>query len=326
MKTLKKAGALLAGLIAVTLIAALLVLFFYFPNVDPAPDLKVTATPERIERGSYLAHSVTLCIDCHSKRDWESYAGPPVPGTWGMGGEIFAREFGFPGIFYSKNITPSALRDWTDGEIYRTITSGVDRNGDALFPVMPYHLYSGLQDEDVYSIIAYLRTLAPIENEIPERTVDFPFNFILRTIPVKKTPVESIPPKSDPVAYGAYITHAAGCVECHTPVKGGQLIREQLFSGGREFEMPGGKVTSSNLTPDKTGLGGWSADQFVDTFKQYQDSTWKSPRLAITDPNTLMPWMMYSSMKEEDLRAVFAYLQSLQPVARTVQKFSGGSH
>lgn len=323
MKTLKKAGLVLTGLIAVAIVALLLVLFLYFPNVDPAPDLKVSVTPERVKRGEYLANSVTLCVDCHSQRDWESYAGPPKPGTFGMGGEIFSKEFGFPGVFYSRNITPYALKDWTDGEIYRTITSGVDREGKALFPIMPFHLYSRLHDEDIHSIIAYLRTLPPIENTIPERSVDFPFNLILRTLPVKKSPVEKIPSKSDPVAYGAYITNAAACVECHTPVKDGQLIQDQLFSGGREFTMPGGTVTSPNLTPDKTGLGNWTADQFVHTFKQYQDSTWKSPKLSLSDPNTLMPWTMYSSMTEEDLRAVFTYLQTLQPVARTVQKFSG---
>ncbi|WP_367916323.1 cytochrome c [Leadbetterella sp. DM7] len=324
MKTLKKTGLILAGLVTVILAAALLVLFLYFPNVDPAPDLKVELTPEKIKRGEYLANSVTVCMDCHSQRDWESYAGPPKPGTLGMGGELFAREFGFPGIFYSKNITPFALKDWTDGEIYRTITSGVNREGEALFPVMPFHLYSRLHDDDIHSIIAYLRTLPPIENTVPERTVDFPFNLILRTLPIRKSPVGRIPPKSDPVAYGAYMTTAAGCIECHTPVKDGQLIEDQVFSGGREFAMPGGTLISPNITPDETGLGHWTADQFVQTFKQYQDSTWKSPRLTVNDPNTLMPWIMYSHMEEDDLRAIFAYLQTLPPVSRTVQKFSGG--
>ena len=187
---------------------------------------------------------------------------------------------------------------------------------------MPYHLYNGLHDEDIYSIIAYLRTLEPIPNEIPARTVDFPFNLILLTLPVKKAVVAEIPPKSDFVAYRAYVTQAAGCVECHTPVKDGQLIKDQLFSGGREFVMPGGTVTSSNLTSDKTGLGDWTADQFIATFRQYADSTWQSPQLAPSDPNTLMPWTMYGSMTEEDLRAIFAYLQTLPPRDRTVQKFS----
>lgn len=324
MKTLKKAGLILAGLISSVIIIALLVLFLFFPNVDPAPDLKVDLTPEKIERGRYLAHTVTVCMDCHSTRDWTKYAGPLEPGTLGIGGEKFSREFGFPGLFFSKNITPYALGDWTDGEIYRTITSGVDKDDKALFPIMPFHLYNQLHDEDIHAIIAYLRTLEPLESIITERSVDFPFNLIIRTLPAKRTQVTGIPPKTDPVAYGAYLTAAASCVECHTPVEKGKLLADQLYSGGREFAMPGGTVTSSNITPHETGLGNWTVEQFVHTFKQYQDSTWQSPKLALTDPNTIMPWMMYSEMTEEDLRAIFAYLQTIPPVSKTVQKFAAG--
>ena len=114
MKTLKKALWVLGGLLGTAVVAALLVLFLYFPNVDPAPDLDIATTPDRVQRGAYLAHSVTLCIDCHSRRNWQSYSGPPVSGTWGMGGEEFSRDLGFPGIFYSKNITPAGIGDWTD--------------------------------------------------------------------------------------------------------------------------------------------------------------------------------------------------------------------
>lgn len=326
MKTLKKAGLILAGLISTVIIIALLALFLFFPNIDPAPDLKVELTPEKIQRGEYLANSVTVCMDCHSKRDWTQYAGPLVPGTLGMGGEEFSREFGFPGQFYSKNITPYTLKDWTDGELYRTITSGVDKNGKPLFPVMPFHLYNRLHDEDIYAIIAYVRTLAPVENIVQKRTIDFPFNLILRTLPAKRAQVDAIPPKTDPVAYGGYLTTAASCVECHTPVENGKPLEGQFYSGGREFAMPGGTVISSNITPHETGLGNWSAEQFVHTFKQYQDSTWKSPKLEPTDPNTIMPWMMYSEMTEEDLRAIFAYLQTIPPVSRTVQKFAVKKH
>lgn len=326
MKTLKKAGLILAGLIITVILLGLLALFTVFPNVDPAPDLKVELTPEKIARGKYLAHTVTVCMDCHSTRDWTKYAGPLEPGTLGIGGEKFSREFGFPGLFFSKNITPYALGDWTDGEIYRTITSGVDKDGKALFPIMPFHLYNQLHDDDIHSIIAYLRTLEPLESNIPERSVDFPFNLILRTLPAKRTQVNGIPPKTDPVAYGRYLVTAASCVECHTPVEKGKLLEGQLYSGGREFAMPGGTVVSSNLTPHTTGIGNWSAEQFVHTFKQYQDSTWRSPKLELTDPNTIMPWMMYSEMTEEDLRAIYAYLQTIDPVSRTVQKFGGNKN
>ena len=75
---------------------------FLLPNVGSAPDLKVERTPERIARGAYLANHVTVCIDCHSKRDWSRFSGPPIAGTFGMGGDLFDQKFGFPGVYYAN--------------------------------------------------------------------------------------------------------------------------------------------------------------------------------------------------------------------------------
>lgn len=322
MKTVKKAGLILVGLILTVVVVGLGVLFLFFPKVDPAPDLKVQITPEKVARGKYIANSVAVCMDCHSQRDWSSFSGPLVSGTLGMGGEHFSREMGFPGIFYSKNITPAGIGTWTDGEIYRAITSGVNKDGKSLFPVMPYHHYNQLHDQDIHAVIAYLRSLAPIENEIPDRTIDFPVNLILRTMPAPRAEIPAIPEKSDKLAYGKYLATMASCVDCHTPVKNGNIIKDQVFSGGREFVMPGGILTAPNLTPSASGLKHWTEEQFVSTFKQYQDSSYVSPKLGPEDMNTLMPWIMYAGMEEEDLKAIFTYLQSLPPIERTVQKFA----
>src|SRR5665213_1849553 len=70
-------------------------------------------------------------------------------------------------------------------EIFMTITTGVDKYGKALFPVMPYHYYGKMDKEDIYDIIAYIRSLPPIENKTPDRSIDFPMNFIVNTIPTK---------------------------------------------------------------------------------------------------------------------------------------------
>ena len=80
-----------------------------FPTVEPAPDIQVAGTPEQFARGRYLANHVTVCIDCHSTRDWEHFAAPPVPGTEGKGGEVFREEVGFPGTLVAPNITPAAV-------------------------------------------------------------------------------------------------------------------------------------------------------------------------------------------------------------------------
>lgn len=293
---------------------------FALPKVGAPEDLHIAITPEKVQHGEYLANHVTLCMDCHSTRDWTKFSGPMIAGTNGKGGERFDQKMGFPGIFYSKNITPANIKDWTDGEIFRAITTGVDKDGNALFPVMPYHYYGKMDKEDIYDIIAYLRTLAPIENKTPDHEVDFPMNFILNTIPVKASLAQK-PPKSDTLKYGAYLTNAAACMECHTQVDKGQVIPSLAFSGGRMFEMPNGKVYSANITPDKgTGLGDWTADQFVTRFKAYSNPA-NIPPLVPGEVNTIMPWAMFAGMDTSDLRSIYAYLQTVKPVKNNVVHF-----
>jgi hypothetical protein len=148
------------------------------PNVGSAPVIKVDTTPVRVERGRYLANNVLLCLDCHTRHDYSFYGGPLIVGATGGGGEEFGKDRGCPGTIFSKNITPYALANWTDGEIFRAITTGVNKNGKALFPLMPYPAYGQMDQEDIYSIIAYLRTLPPVKNDFPDKTLDFPLNFI----------------------------------------------------------------------------------------------------------------------------------------------------
>ncbi len=317
------------GKVFLYLVLAIIVLVFgaatyvsvFLPNVGKAENITIEKTAARVERGRYLATSVMVCVDCHSQRDWTKYAGPLTPGTEGKGGERFDQHYGFPGVFYSKNITPEGLSNWTDGEIFRTITTGVDKNGKPLFPIMPYHYYGQLDKEDIYAIIAYIRTLKPVVNPVPAAKPDFPFNIIENTIPTKAS-MQTRPPESDSLAYGKYITTAAACVECHTKDNKGQIISGLEFSGGREFLMPAGVIRSSNITPHEDGLKNWTAEQFVKRFKLYQDSAFVSPVLGKKDFNTLMPWMMYSKMEEKDLRAIYTYLKSLKPIANKVEKFS----
>jgi cytochrome c553 len=290
------------------------------PSVGDPPDLHVAITPERVEHGSYLANHVTLCMDCHSTRDWSKFSGPMLPGTNGKGGEFFDENMGFPGKFYSKNITPANIKDWTDGEIFRTITTGVDKFGNALFPVMPYHYYGKMDKEDIYDIIAYIRSLRPIDNVTPERSIDFPMNFIVNTIPEKASFVQK-PPKSDTVKYGAYLVNAAACMECHTQVDKGQVIPSLAFGGGRVFKMPHGEVRSANITSDKSsGIGSWTAEQFVTRFKTYADPA----NVTTVDSNainTIMPWTMFAGMDTSDLRSIFAYLQTVKPIKNQVTHF-----
>lgn len=293
------------------------------PNVGAAPEMKVSYAPDRVERGKYLAWHVNACMDCHSTRDWSLFSGPLMPGTLGKGGERFDQQFGFPGAFFSRNITPSGIANHTDGELFRAITTGVTSDGKAMFPVMPYPYYGKMDPDDIQCIIAYLRSLQPIENVVPASKADFPMSVIMNLIP-QKAQGTTRPDKNNTVAYGAYLTNAAGCIECHTPVKSGQIIRDLAFTGGREFPLPtGGIVRSANITPDmQSGIGKLSSDDFVKRFKIYADSNYHPQQVTKGTFNTIMPWTMYAGMTETDLAAIYAYLHSLPARPNTVIKFS----
>jgi mono/diheme cytochrome c family protein len=168
------------------------------PNVGEAPNLTIEKTAARVARGEYLANHVTVCIDCHSTRDWSRFSGPITEGTLGKGGDLFDQKFGFPGAYYAKNITPEGISRYTDGELFRVITTGVTKEGRAMFPVMPYQYYGRMDEEDIYSIIAYIRSLQPIKNEVPESSSDFPMNIIINTIPTKAS-FTKMPAKTDVV-------------------------------------------------------------------------------------------------------------------------------
>lgn len=327
MKKLLKIFSMIIGAIIILLLIAFSYLHMSYPSVPPAEELTIDYSQERIERGAYLANHVTVCMDCHSARDFSYFSGPPTPGTLGRGGDRFDHSMGFPGVFYAKNITPTGISQYSDGELYRVITTGVTHDDRAMFPLMPYMYYGKMDPEDIYDIIAYIRSLDPLPSQIPDSEADFPVNLILNTIPQEAQPQKK-PNSSDQVAYGAYLVNAGGCIECHTQVnEQGMIIPEKAFAGGRDFLFPNGsKVTSSNITSDpETGIGNWTSEQFIDRFKQYSDSTYLREKVKPGDFNTIMPWIMYSGMKEEDLRAIFSYLKTLPPQKNQIIRFTAAS-
>ena len=321
-KLLKTAGIVLAFilLIVVGLISYVKVAL---PNVGEPQTLKINYSPDRIERGKYLANHVAVCMDCHSTRDWTKFSGPLAPGTLGKGGERFDQSIGFPGVYYSRNITPKGISRYTDGELFRLITTGVTKEGRAMFPVMPYTHYGKMDPDDVMSIIAYIRSLEPIENNVPESVPDFPMSVIINTIP-QKAPGGTRPDTTNVLAYGAYLVNACACIECHTQANKGQIIPELSFSGGREFPLAtGGIVRSANITSSvETGIGNWSEEAFINRFKSYVDSNYKPQTVEKGAFNSYMPWTMYGSMKRSDLAAIYAYLHSLPVKENKVVKFT----
>lgn len=287
-------------------------------STSEVKDISVEMTAEKVARGRYLAMHVSSCIDCHSERDFTKFAGPVKPDSFGKGGERFGEEIGIPGTIYAPNITPHSLKDWTDGELFRVITEGVTKDGKALFPLMPYKGFANMTPDDVTSIIAYLRTLDPVENSVPKRELNFPLNYIVRTIPSPY--VEKNMPQNTSEEKGKYLVTIADCGDCHTPMEKGEPIEGMDFAGGNKYKLPWGEVTSANITPDsENGIGSWSKEAFIARFKQ-----------SVTDPeaeyaakgfNTIMPWTLYGGMTVEDLGAIYDYLKTVKANPNSIQKF-----
>jgi len=315
---------LTAGLVAVAAVGCgIAFLALTTPKMRAAADIKVPMTPERMERGRYLYEHVAHCDGCHSPRDWTKLTAPTIEQTRGSGFE-FPAELGFPGRIVSANITPdpdTGLGRWTDGEKMRAIREGVSRDGRALFPLMPYEEYARMSDDDLESLVAFLNTLKPVRSRHVKTDLDFPVNLMVR---FKPRPIEgriANPDRSDRVNYGQYLVALGECAGCHTPKERGENIAGKEFAGGEEFRIAGFLVRSANITPDEeTGIGKWSEERFVSTFKTHAGLTAESAPKATQASFTLMSWMDQSKLEDNDLKAIYAFLRTLKPIYNSVEK------
>jgi hypothetical protein len=185
---------------------------------------------------------------------------------------------------------------------------------------MPYHIYGKLNNEDIFSVIAYLRTIPEIKNDLPIADSDFPMNLIINTMPREGNP-QNIPPKDDLLKYGEYMTLATDCMECHTEVdKMGKPIMEISYAGGRKFYLPNGELSiSTNITPDSgTGIGEWDENKFIKVFKTYDLAYYSPPEIIGDDFNTIMPWTAYAGLDTFDFKAIYYYLRSIKPIEKSI--------
>ncbi len=277
-------------------------------------DLTIERMPDRVARGEYLLTSVMQCVGCHSERDTSAYAYPPKPGRRFAGGLMF-RALGDKAV--SPNITPFALAGWTDRQLYDALTLGIRPDGLKLHTEMPWPTYRALEREELYAIIAYLRSLPPIQ------AGPYPFetNVERAAVRLKPNSLQRPPPDAATEARGAYLAALATCNGCHRGAAGSSAA-DKPFAGGGEFRIPGvGIIRVANITPDlETGIGTWSRDVFVARFQAVRDS----PGAPVPDhsPNTLMPWWLYSKMTAPDLGAIYDYLRTIQPVKHAVIRFA----
>ena len=205
----------------------------------------------------------------------------------------------------------------------RAVREGVDRNGKALFPMMPYAGFHKLSDEDMRSILVYLRTLKPIHHEIAPRQLDFPVNLLVKFSPKPITAPVPAPDPKDTLAYGKYLVTIAGCRDCHTPHDDkGQLVPGMDYSGGWLMVGPWGRVVSANITPDPDNfMGQATREAFIGRFKSFEGLDADTSPVAPPGKNTVMGWSRYAGMTPEDLGAIYDYLKTVKPIKKKINPF-----
>jgi mono/diheme cytochrome c family protein len=249
-----------------------------------------------LERGTYLMQSIVACGNCHTPK------GPngEIPGMELAGGFKFDEP---PFTAYASNITPdkeTGIGNWTDAQLIKAIREGIRPDGSIIGPPMPIVLYRGLSDNDAKAIVAYLRNIKPVKNEVPKSEYRIPLP------PAYGPPVGRVVDvaKSDKVAYGAYLAGPAGhCVECHTPMgQRGRDFQNKLGAGGFEFHGPWGTSVAVNITP--TGLKKRSDAEI----KKMVTTGTRSDGSRMLPP---MAYPYYANINAEDLDAIVAYLRTL---------------
>lgn len=285
---------------------------FIGPKTRALTNRTFEATPARLERGRYTVNAVYGCLACHSQRDPNVPGMPPVPDKLGAG-TVFGEGAELPGRLIAPNLTPdkeTGVGNWTDDTLARAIREGIGHDGRALFPIMPYMNYRGMPDEDLASVIVYIRSLAPVTNPLPQTEIIFPVKYLIRGAPEPINAPVPQPDLSDQVKRGAFMTLMASCTGCHTPQEKGQVKPGLEFAGGLLFEAPQGTVMAANITPDPSGIGYYDEDLFLQAVR--------TGKVKARSLSPIMPWYFYAQMTDEDVKAIFAYLRTLKPVKHTV--------
>ena len=283
------------------------------PDARPVSSEKFEATEARLARGKYLVEGPAACFHCHTEHDFSNPEYPIIQAKKGAGWVMPVPELN---NIAARNITPdpeTGIGAWSDDEIARAIREGVRKDGTALFPIMPYPAFASMDDEDVKSIVVYLRTLPAVKNTVPTRQLPGPLEYIVKTIPKPLTTPQPSHPASTPVERGKYLVTIAECKGCHTASDAqGQALPGLDFGGGGSFDDPGTKtkVFSLNITQDPSGIAHYDESLFIQTIRTGQVTS----RLV----NHIMPFEFFRNMTDEDLRDVFAYIKSLPPVKHRI--------
>ena len=257
------------------------------------------AQSDLVKRGDYLVNGILTCGNCHTPK--------------GPTGDIMDKAFSGglswdepPFKVTAPNITQdneTGIGNYTDAELKQVLRKGIKRNGVPVAMIMPSGFYEIMTDRDLDAVIAYLRTIKPIKNTVPD--------------PIYKTAQgHPIPPGgekpftegmlSDKVKKGFYLATIAHCMECHTPMgPRGRDFASKLGTGGFEFPGRWGVSVSRNITSSKEkGIGGWTDEEIKRAITQgisRDGSKLKPP----------MGYHYYSTVSTDDLDAIVAYLRTV---------------
>jgi Cytochrome c len=281
------------------------------PKTRPLTGKKFEVTPQRLQRGQYIFNSLAICVDCHSEHD-SSQKDHPVLANMVGSGEVMPLD-NLPGRIVAPNLTSdrqTGAGSWTDDQLARAIREGIGHDGRALFPIMPYERYRHMSDEDLASVVVYIRTLPPVSHALPATEIIFPVKYLIRAVPEPITDGVSAPSQSTRVQYGAYLINMAACADCHTPMDKGQPIAGLDFAGGQVFQGKWGHTVSANITPDPSGINYYDENLFIQVMRT---GYVKARKL-----DALMPVEQFQGLTDDDLKAIFAYLKTLNPVRHRI--------
>jgi mono/diheme cytochrome c family protein len=310
---MRTSNLVLAGLAAAAVVTASLVIGQ--PKTSPqqpAPSVQPpsAAANVQVERGRYLV-ALGDCVACHTQQGGARFAG----------GRKVQTPFG---TILSANITPDAdtgIGHWTPEQFYRALHEGVDDEGHHLYPAFPYNYYSGVVREDSDAMLAYLRTVPPVQHGFERNQLPFPFNmrFLLvfwNWLFLDKGPYQPDTAKSAQWNRGAYLVQTLGhCQACHTPKNAlGGPKKNSAFRGGSFGDWFAPDITANR----RTGIGGWDDDSLREFLRQGSNV-----HSAASGEMGEVVAFSTSQMSEADLQAVITYLRDLpaspEPQVRAVE-------
>jgi mono/diheme cytochrome c family protein len=254
-----------------------------------------------LERGSYLVNTIMTCGNCHSPK------GPPAA----VAGKDFSGGLSWdepPFKVTAPNITQdkeTGIGTWTDADIKKLLRTGVRPNGISIAPIMPTGFYGIITDSDMNAIVAYLRTVKPVRNKVPDPIYRMPAP--RQIFPGAEKPYTQALLR-DKLKRGFYLATIGHCMECHTPMeKGVHNWAADLGRGGFKFPGPWGVSVSRNITSSKSkGIGSWTDAEIKRAITEGIDK----------DGNKLSPPMgfqYYAHMTDGDLDTLIAWLRTVPP-------------